>query len=459
MVREIYEAFKKLKKDPKEYLKFKDRKKNGMLTESDFRHMIFDFCKLGFTEKEVATLVRRYEHPTKRSYIDYSPLIEDLEVARKQSDAAPVKSDKGKGLMYNPKTPIERLEVLKYSTRCPTNIPGSKNYSMKNTVCGRQGVSKKYDTIIIKDFELILEEIMKETYLNDKLVEDHFKEFTRHNDLTYDEFKKAMAAINLVFTDNELGDLYDELRGKEKRLHYAVIDAAVESTVKRNIEECQKLILDDVYASLKSDPLLNFDDVFRHFETTASNKITFIQFVSALEPKCLNVETVNLLLLAKRYCTKYDNEVYYKDLLTDLEKLSKNVDPTKEWIGDVCADIQKALVIRNDSIYKFFSHYADKSDRIEKRDFQEAMRTLKLDEVYDSDRIENFYYYCDINKSGVVSCNELQKTVRQYCQKELSEFVEEIIANIAKQLNDKKMLFEEFETDVENLADPKGRLK
>lgn len=134
LVREIYEAFKKLKKNPKEYLQFKDKKKNGMLTESDFRHLIFDFCRLGFTDKEVETLVRRYEHPTKRGYIDYAPLVEDLEAARKQSDAAPLKMEKNKSLVYNPKTPIERLDVLKYSTRCPTNIPGSKNYSMKNTV-------------------------------------------------------------------------------------------------------------------------------------------------------------------------------------------------------------------------------------------------------------------------------------------------------------------------------------
>jgi hypothetical protein len=80
--------------------------------------------------------------------------------------------------------------------------------------------------------------------------------------------------------------------------------------------------------------LINFIDVFAKFEASASNKITFNQFVSTLEPKCLNIEPSNLVLLAKRYCTKYDDEVYYKDLVTDLEKLSKNVDPTKEWLLD-----------------------------------------------------------------------------------------------------------------------------
>jgi hypothetical protein len=76
-------------------------------------------------------------------------------------------------------------------------------------------------------------------------------------------------------------------------------------------------------------------DVFSKFEASASNKITYNQFVSTLEPKCLNIEACNLVFLAKRYCTKYDNEVYYKDLVIDLEKLSKNVDPTKEWLLEV----------------------------------------------------------------------------------------------------------------------------
>jgi hypothetical protein len=148
---------------------------------------------------------------------------------------------------------------------------------------------------------LILEEIMKQTFLNDKLVENHFKEFTKHNDLEFDEFKKAMLEINLDYPEDEFKDLYDALKDTDKRLRLSTVDAAVESTVKKNIEECQKLILDDVYSNLKSDPLLNFNDIFAKYENNASHKVTFAQFITALESKCLSVETVNLLLLAKRY--------------------------------------------------------------------------------------------------------------------------------------------------------------
>ena len=301
LVKDIYEVFKRLRKDFKEYLEFKDRRKEGMISEHDFKSMIFDFCKLKFTNSEVEAMLRRYEHATKRGYIDISPLVEDLNSFKKKDSMSMQQEDRKESLIFNPKTPVGRLDSLKHSKRRPLNVPKSKNYSMKNTVCGRQGVSSKHDTIIVHKYEMLLEEIMKQTFLNDKLVEDHFKEFTKHNDFEFPEFKKAMIEINLDYPDRELEDLYDALKDTEKRLKLSVIDIAVESTVKRNIEECQKLILDDVYSNLKSDPLLNFGSVFTKYENSASSRITFFQFVTSLESKCLNVEPINLLLLAKRY--------------------------------------------------------------------------------------------------------------------------------------------------------------
>jgi Ca2+-binding EF-hand superfamily protein len=121
-------------------------------------------------------------------------------------------------------------------------------------------------------------------------------------------------------------------------------------------------------------------------------------------------------------------------------------------------NVQKSLVCKNDSLYKFFVRYADKDDRINKKEFSDAMRALNLNEIYDNDTIDNFYYYCDVNKSGVVSLNELQKTVRQYCTKDQSEFVEDIVEFIADRLKDKRIPFSDFEEDVEKLIDPKGNL-
>lgn len=85
--------------------------------------------------------------------------------------------------------------------------------------------------------------------------------------------------------------------------------------------------------------------------------------------------------------------MYFKDFIADLEKLTKNVDPTKEWMEDICSDIQKVLLCRNNSIYKFFGPYADQNDRISRDNFYEAFRTLRLDSIYDKEKINSFYYY------------------------------------------------------------------
>jgi Ca2+-binding EF-hand superfamily protein len=54
-----------------------------------------------------------------------------------------------------------------------------------------------------------------------------------------------------------------------------------------------------------------------------------------------------------------------------------------------------------------------------------------------------------VNKSGVVSLNELQQTLNKYCQKDINEFVEDIVEAIADIYNSKNMTFTEFESTIE----------
>ena len=319
-------------------------------------------------------------------------------------------------------------------------------------------MENKYLKISIYEFEDILEEIMKQTFINEQLVEDHFKGFTKHKDLEFSEFWKAIKDINLGDIEKaELEELYDKIKGKNRRLLLEDIDAAVQCTVKKNIEECQKLVLDDVYSSIKSDAKLSYDDIFDSYEATGSNKITYEQFVTALEPITLNVLPVDLILLAKRYWTKYDNEIYYKDLIKDLEKAASNIDPTKEWIEEVWINIQKSLACKNESLYNFFIQYANKDDRIQMKEFHHAMKALNIDEIYDKERLDSFYYYWDTNKSEVVSVNEMQRTVRQYWQKTLPQFIDDILNYIRKKLEDKDISFADFEEDLEKLLDSRGK--
>ena len=57
----------------------------------------------------------------------------------------------------------------------------------------------------------------------------------------------------------------------------------------------------------------------------------------------------------------------------------------------------------------------------------------------------------------MVSLNELQRTVRQYCIKDRAEFIEDILAFILKRLEDKDIPFSDFEEDVEKLCDSRGK--
>lgn len=459
LVKEIYQVFQKLNKDPVEYFDFKDKKGHGYISLKDFDNFINDFWRLNLSEREYDLLVKRFEDPNNKGRIDYKILLEDIQNIKKEDEFHRTKSEPQLKKLYNPSTPIKKSSELKFSTRIPRNVPQARYYSMKNTAWGRQGITRRTPKNIVSELEMVLEEIMKETFLNEKLVEDHFKEYSKGNsDINIKEFTNAMAAINLDYKEEEMNDIFNQLKGKEKVLEVSMIDSAVEDTVKMNIEELQKLILDDIYSSIKSDPLSNLNDIFSKFENDATNKITFNQFVLTLEPKCLNIEPVNLYFVAKRYWTKYDDSVYYKDFIADLEnKLTKNVDPTKEWMEDIWSDIQKVLIWRNNSIYKFFGPYADSNDRISKDNFHEAFSKLKLDSIYDKEKINLFYYYWDINKSEVVSWNELQKTIRTYCQEDINSFIEKIIDSLAKKLFKNKVFFEEVEDDYTKTAKRSGK--
>ena len=84
-------------------------------------------------------------------------------------------------------------------------------------------------------------------------------------------------------------------------------------------------------------------------------------------------------------------------------------------------------------------------------DFERAMKSLQLDEIYKPNVINDFYYYCDINKSGVVTITELQNTVRKYCSKTRDDFIHDILEFIYQRLKNKDIPFSDFEEDVEKL--------
>ena len=86
-------------------------------------------------------------------------------------------------------------------------MSSSKSYSIKNSTCGRRGVSKNVKLNHI--FELVLEEIMKQTYLYEIFIEDHFKEYLGgHADINLKEFTKALVEINLDCTEDGIAETF-----------------------------------------------------------------------------------------------------------------------------------------------------------------------------------------------------------------------------------------------------------
>jgi hypothetical protein len=125
----------------------------------------------------------------------------------------------------------------------------------------------------------------------------------------------------------------------------AMIDAAVEDTCTRNLEEVQKLVLDDIYYELSKtpklrphlqfnliefliignykvfiphngvlliSPKLDYYDIFDNYDKDKDNIVTYLQFFNGLKTKCISVTPLDMFFLAKRYYTKERDEVYYK---------------------------------------------------------------------------------------------------------------------------------------------------
>jgi hypothetical protein len=113
--------------------------------------------------------------------INYDYILEDIEHLEKEDDSkypedSSIRKKKSE-ISYI--TPSKPAKDLLYSKKPPTNIPNSKYYSMKNTLCGRSNHKRKEPDNKVKDIEMICEDIMKCTYLQNLLVEDYFREYSK----------------------------------------------------------------------------------------------------------------------------------------------------------------------------------------------------------------------------------------------------------------------------------------
>jgi len=76
-----------------------------------------------------------------------------------------------------PAMKLKAATATQISTIPPTNIPSARDYSPKNTLIGRVDMAANRKTGIHRATVKIalLEDIVRETFLRDQMIEEHFK--------------------------------------------------------------------------------------------------------------------------------------------------------------------------------------------------------------------------------------------------------------------------------------------
>lgn len=246
----------------------------GFISERDFEDIIYDDIQFDITPDEMDQLCDEYGKEAKRGYVDFKDFENDIQEINDKHKA------KMRVSMKDLRDEEPEVKELPISYRTSPNMPSDHRYSMKNTVVGRFPDSRTQRKHEIRLNQGLMEDIIKETYLRDVLIEDAFMAYGKgvHKTLTSADLREAFTdyGINVDKKSNE--DIYNRLMGDAESLTATLIDLAIEDNCLKSIEEIQKTILSRINHALKENPNMAIKEAFMKFDFDGTEIVTFEQF-------------------------------------------------------------------------------------------------------------------------------------------------------------------------------------
>ena len=268
-----------------------------MMREEDLEDIIKRDIRFDIYNDELDLLFQHYGEGCRRGYVDYKLFDEDIHKINKRKR-------RRSHSRTEEKSEEEKVEEIPISVRPPKNISTDTRYSMRNTITGMYPETRKEKKYKIKISDIILQDLIKATYLRDIYVEDAFIKFAkpgREHVVNQKAIQDTFTSLGLKIDSKTAKDTYDKLVGNAHALTPHMIDLAVEDNSKKGIEEIQKLILELIHRSIKAHPEITIKEVFLKYDRGNEGRISFKEFENSIKNYVPKIKSMYVLFLAKRY--------------------------------------------------------------------------------------------------------------------------------------------------------------
>ena len=418
-----------------------DPKDTGFIDERDFEDLIYDNLDFDAENYEMDKLIEYYGQDAKKGYVDYKLFDQEIYAINKgvyRIDVEEKKHKKHDDDEQEDEGP--KISVIPISVRTSPNLPDDARYSLKNTVAGRYPESRKQKRLKARISQAILEDIIKATYLRDKFIEDAFIKFSqgRINVITQDDLRDAFTAYGIKISKKKIPLIHDNLMCDEPELTAQTLDIVIEDTAKRGIEEIQKEILEEVNHYVRQHHL-SLQEAFLRYDQESSGFVSFDEYRKCLKIFSGNLRSYDLYFLAKRYCLRDDDTVYYFSMLDEIDLLDRGINPLMTWAEELAEYIVKAVVAYDTNFEKLFIKHSPSNKYLNQKQFIKAMEEISVDSKFNADIIKKFYYFIDDDKNQKVDFKELESIVKTHCNKSNQKLTDEILDTVKSQMLSNKI--------------------
>lgn len=182
---------------------------------------------------------------------------------------------------------------------------------MRNTVVGKYPETREDKKFKIKISDIILQDLIKATYLRDIYIEDAFIKFAkmgRENIVSQNALYDTFLSLGIKIDTRSAKDTYEKFLNNSHGLTAKMVDLAVEDNAKKGIEEIQKSILELINRSIKAHPEITIREVFLKYDRADDGIVSFAEFEDSVKNYMPKIKSMDALFLAKRYCIR-DNYI------------------------------------------------------------------------------------------------------------------------------------------------------